>query len=83
VTADMDGNPFSFRQFEMILEEERGEPVRRRNLLLLMAVAPGLPPWGIEIDEKIAAKFPFHETRDGLNGGWSEVRRVDRTEIKQ
>jgi hypothetical protein len=41
------------------------------------------PGWGIEIDEKLAARFPFLETRDGLNGGWSDVRRLDGTVIKQ
>jgi mannonate dehydratase len=45
--------------------------------------ASDAPGWGIEIDEKLAAKFPFHETRDGLNGGWSDVRRLDGTVIKQ
>ncbi|HEV2447359.1 MAG TPA: enolase C-terminal domain-like protein [Candidatus Sulfopaludibacter sp.] len=41
------------------------------------------PGWGIEIDEKLAAKYPFREGRDGLNGGWSDVRRLDGTVIKQ
>ena len=33
------------------------------------------PGWGIEIDEKAAAKAPFTAGRDNLNGGWGEVRR--------
>ena len=45
------------------------------------------PGWGIEVDEKAAAKYPFGfgETgeRKDLNGGWSEVRRRDGTIIKQ
>ena len=45
--------------------------------------ASDAPGWGIEIDEKLAAKYPFREGRDGLNGGWSDVRRLDGTEIKQ
>jgi mannonate dehydratase len=44
------------------------------------------PGWGIEVDEKLAAKFPFGaETGDRkrLNGGWGEVRLEDGTVIKQ
>jgi len=39
------------------------------------------PGWGIEVDEKEAAKFPF--TQGGLNGGWGELRLPDGTVIKQ
>jgi mannonate dehydratase len=39
------------------------------------------PGWGIEIDEKEAAKNPF--TASPLNGGWGEIRRRDGTVIKQ
>mgnify|MGYP001229647216 CR=1 FL=1 len=43
------------------------------------------PGWGIEVDEKLAAKYPFR--RDGprgeLNGGWGVIRRLDGTVIKQ
>ncbi|MBZ5581226.1 MAG: starvation-sensing protein RspA [Acidobacteriia bacterium] len=41
------------------------------------------PGWGIEVDEKLAAKYPFRPGRDGLNGGWGDVRRLDGTVIKQ
>jgi mannonate dehydratase len=44
------------------------------------------PGWGIEIDEKLAATFPFGaETgvRGQLNGGWGVLRRRDGTVIKQ
>jgi mannonate dehydratase len=41
------------------------------------------PGWGIEIDEKEAAKAPFTESKNGLNGGWGEIRRPDGTVIKQ
>jgi mannonate dehydratase len=44
------------------------------------------PGWGIEIDERVAASFPFGtETgaRGRLNGGWGELRRRDGTVIKQ
>jgi mannonate dehydratase len=39
------------------------------------------PGWGIEVDEKEAAKSPF--TLSPLNGGWGEVRQRDGTVIKQ
>ncbi len=41
------------------------------------------PGWGIEVDEKAAAKAPFTAGRNGLNGGWGEIRRADGTVIKQ
>jgi mannonate dehydratase len=57
------------------------------------------PGWGMEIDEKLAAKYPFggpgvdsgrgprsgrgSGERSRLNGGWGEVRRRDGTIIKQ
>jgi mannonate dehydratase len=45
------------------------------------------PGWGIEVDEKAAAKHPFgsHEQgeRKDLNGGWGEIRRRDGTVIRQ
>jgi mannonate dehydratase len=44
------------------------------------------PGWGVEVDEKAAAKFPFSDAqgaRSGLNGGWSDVRLPDGTVIKQ
>ncbi len=41
------------------------------------------PGWGIEIDEKAAAKAPFTPGRNNLNGGWGEIRKRDGTVIKQ
>ena len=41
------------------------------------------PGWGIEVNEALAAKFPFKPSANGLNGGWGEVRRLDGTVIKQ
>ncbi len=41
------------------------------------------PGWGIEIDEKVAAKFPFTDGANHLNGGWGEIRKRDGTVIKQ
>ncbi|HLH20410.1 MAG TPA: enolase C-terminal domain-like protein [Bryobacteraceae bacterium] len=42
------------------------------------------PGWGIEVDEKAAAKYPYGTgERNKLNGGWGEIRRPDGTIIKQ
>jgi mannonate dehydratase len=41
------------------------------------------PGWGIEIDEKAAAKYPFTPGRNNLNGGWGVLRKLDGTVIKQ
>jgi mannonate dehydratase len=45
------------------------------------------PGWGIEVDEKLAAKYPFGVNEQGergrLNGGWGELRLSDGTIIKQ
>ena len=45
------------------------------------------PGWGIEIDEKAAAKYPFNDNaggqRKGLNGGWTDERLPDGTVVKQ
>jgi mannonate dehydratase len=45
--------------------------------------ASDAPGWGIEVDEKLAAKYPFRDGSNGLNGGWNDVRRLDGTVIKQ
>lgn len=45
------------------------------------------PGWGVEINEKAAAKYPFGSFERGvrkqLNGGWGVVRRQDGTVINQ
>lgn len=44
------------------------------------------PGWGVEIDEKAAAKFPFGAekgARKYFNGGWGVVRRQDGSVINQ
>ncbi|MGH9623965.1 MAG: enolase C-terminal domain-like protein [Bryobacteraceae bacterium] len=45
------------------------------------------PGWGVEINEKAAAKYPFgsfeHGRRKNMNGGWGVVRRRDGTVINQ
>ncbi|MGH9470393.1 MAG: enolase C-terminal domain-like protein [Terriglobia bacterium] len=39
------------------------------------------PGWGIEVDERLAAKYPFRPSK--LDGGWGEIRRYDGTIIRQ
>jgi mannonate dehydratase len=44
------------------------------------------PGWGVEVDLKTAAKYPFRQDnteRGRLNGGWGDVRLPDGTVIKQ
>jgi len=62
----------------------RGCPVEKDGYLYPNE-APG---WGIEVDEKAAAKYPFGAGGRGgpwqrLNGGWGVIRRRDGTVIKQ
>jgi mannonate dehydratase len=60
----------------------KGCPVMKNGYLYVNET----PGWGIEVDEKLAATFPFGaETgaRGRLNGGWGELRRRDGTVIKQ
>jgi mannonate dehydratase len=50
------------------------------------AYANEKPGWGVEINEKAAAKYPFGSERGErkvLNGGWGVVRRPDGTVINQ
>jgi mannonate dehydratase len=51
------------------------------------AYANEAPGWGIEVNEKLAAKYPFGSGEQGerknLNGGWGVVRKKDGTVIKQ
>ncbi|HTM49067.1 MAG TPA: enolase C-terminal domain-like protein [Bryobacteraceae bacterium] len=72
-------SPFSEQSQEVF----KGCPLMK-NGYLYPNEAPG---WGVEIDEKAAAKYPFggRETgeRSKLNGGWGEVRKRDGTVIKQ
>jgi mannonate dehydratase len=60
-----------------------GAPVSKDGYLW----AHEAPGWGIAVNEKEAAKYPFGHTEMGerqrLNGGWGTVRRRDGTVIKQ
>ena len=68
-------SPFNGRTQEIF----SGCPVMKDGYLY----ASEKPGWGIEVDEKAAAKAPFTDRPDGLNGGWGEIRRRDGTVIKQ
>ena len=72
-------SPFNDRLQEVF----RGCPVMK-NGYLYVNEAPG---WGIEIDEKLAAKYPYgsfeSDERRRLNGGWGEIRKRDGTVINQ
>jgi mannonate dehydratase len=67
-------SPFNARTQEIF----SGCPVMKDGYLW----ASEKPGWGIEVDEKAAAKAPFTDAT-GLNGGWGEIRRADGTVIKQ
>jgi mannonate dehydratase len=71
--------PFTERDLEVF----PGAPVLK-NGALYATEAPG---WGIEVDEKAAAKYPYgsfeNEERRRLNGGWGDLRRRDGTVINQ
>ena len=44
------------------------------------------PGWGIEVNEKLAANYPYgtnEGARGSLNGGWGDLRLTDGTVIKQ
>ncbi|MCX6628037.1 MAG: starvation-sensing protein RspA [Candidatus Solibacter sp.] len=62
---------------QRVSEVFRGCPTFRDGYLW----ANDSPGWGIDVDEKLAARYPFRE--GGLNGGWSDIRRLDGTVIKQ
>ena len=68
---------------EPVQEVFPGAPVSKDGYLW----ANEKPGWGIEVDEKAAAKYPFGHTETGerqrLNGGWGTVRRRDGAVIKQ
>ena len=68
---------------EATQEVFQGCPVMKEGYLY----ANEAPGWGIEVNEKAAAKYPFgygeRGERQQLNGGWGEVLRRDGTVIKQ
>ncbi|MGC9948983.1 MAG: enolase C-terminal domain-like protein [Bryobacteraceae bacterium] len=87
VTLDLVCYNFGIQEYspfnDRLQEVFRGCPVMKNGSLY----ANDAPGWGIEIDEKAAAKYPYgsfeSDERKRLNGGWGEVRRPDGTVIKQ
>jgi mannonate dehydratase len=87
VTLDLVCANFGIQEYaafnDKIREVFDGCPVMKNGYLYINEK----PGWGIEVDEKAAAKYPYGtgeggERRD-LNGGWGEIRRRDGTIIKQ
>jgi mannonate dehydratase len=81
VTLDLVSYNFGIQEYSPFNERTqaifRGCP-EMRDGYLWVSEKPG---WGIEVDEKEAAKAPFKD--DPLNGGWGEIRLRDGTVIKQ
>ena len=86
VTLDVTCYNFGIQEYspfnDRLQEVFHGCPVMK-NGYLYVNESPG---WGIEVDEKEAAKYPYgtgEGRRAQLNGGWGEIRRPDGTIIKQ
>ena len=86
VTLDLVSYNFGIQEWtfpnQQIQEVFDGYPVVKDGYVY----ANEKPGWGVEINEKAAAKYPFgSETgeRKKLNGGWGVVRRADGTVINQ
>ncbi|MGA8027045.1 MAG: enolase C-terminal domain-like protein [Bryobacteraceae bacterium] len=87
VTLDLVCYNFGIQEWTMpnerLLEVFDGYPVMKDGY----AYANEKPGWGVEINEKAAAKYPFGSFESGerkrLNGGWGVVRRSDGTVINQ
>ncbi|MBS1854565.1 MAG: starvation-sensing protein RspA [Acidobacteria bacterium] len=87
VALDLACYNFGIQEYSAFNERSRevfqGCPVMKDGYLW----ATEAPGWGIEIDEKAAAKYPYGSFEGGerksLNGGWGEIRKRDGTIIKQ
>lgn len=87
VTLDLVSYNFGIQEYsafnEATQEVFKGCP-QMKNGYLYANEAPG---WGIEVNEKLAAKYPFGANERGdrkqYNGGWGEVRKRDGQIIKQ
>jgi mannonate dehydratase len=81
VTLDLVSYNFGIQEYSPFNERTQtifqGCPVMKDGYLWVSEK----PGWGIEIDEKEAAKAPF--VASPLNGGWGEIRLPDGTVIKQ
>jgi mannonate dehydratase len=86
VALDLACYNFGIQEYSRFSEPEqeifRGCPVMKNGYLY----ANEAPGWGIEVDEKAAAKYPFGGEREhyrNYNGGWGEIRKPDGAVIKQ
>jgi len=87
VTLDLVCYNFGVQEYSPFDDKTRevfdGCPVMKDGYLY----ANEKPGWGIEVNERVAAKYPYGSGERGerqkLNGGWGEVRRRDGTIIKQ
>jgi len=88
VTLDLVSWNFGIQEYspsnERLMEVFSDYP-RLKNGFAFVSEKPG---WGIEVNEKAAAKYPFGAgdrggERGRLNGGWGIIRRRDGTIIKQ
>ena len=87
IALDLACHNFGIQEYspfrDPVREVFHGCPVMKNGYLY----ANEAPGWGIEIDEKAAAKYPFGHGESGerkqYNGGWGEIRRRDGTIIKQ
>jgi len=87
VTLDVTSYNFGIQEYSAFNERTQevfhGCPVMKDGYLWVNET----PGWGIEVDEKAAAKYPFGSNEQGerksLNGGWGEVRKRDGQVIKQ
>lgn len=87
VTLDIACRNFGIQEWTMpndhLLEVFDGYPVVKDGYVYVNEK----PGWGVEINEKAAAKYPFGSSERGehkkLNGGWGVVRRPDGTVINQ
>ncbi len=82
VHLDLSITNFGIQEYSEFNDAHReifpGLPENRNGYLY----ANDRPGWGIEVDEKAAARYPFHRDNP-LNGGWGEVRLPDGQIIKQ
>jgi mannonate dehydratase len=87
VTLDLVSQNFGIQEWtspnDRVREVFEGYPVMKDGY----AYANEKPGWGVEINEKAAAKYPFGSFEQGehktLNGGWGVVRLPDGTVINQ
>lgn len=86
VTLDLVAYNFGIQEWtfpnEAVQDVFEGYPVVKEGYVY----ANEKPGWGVEVNEKAAAKYPYGSERGShkvLNGGWGVVRREDGTVINQ